>query len=84
MPTYEICFRCNDCKREHPTHIRIHLDHGPDRKETIAEFFRGGSLPPQVATIQHYNALCLKTGRRFKLKNNDQVFLIPTTNPAIS
>jgi hypothetical protein len=79
MPAYEIYFRCNDCKREHPIHLRIHLDNGPGRKETLAAFLRGRSMPPQVTTLRGRKAFCLKTGRIFKLENDDQIFLVPFT-----
>ena len=79
MPAYEIYFRCNECEREHPIHLKIHLDHGPDRKQSIADFFRGRSMPPQVKALQGHKALCLKTGRTFKLENGDQIFLVPST-----
>jgi hypothetical protein len=29
--------------------------------------------------IRGHNALCLKTGRKFKLENDDQVLLVPTS-----
>jgi len=76
MPAYEIYFRCNDWKREHPIHLKIHLDHGPDSKQSIADFFRGHPMPPQVMALQGHKARCLKTGRTFKLEHNDQIFLV--------
>ena len=80
MPAYEIYFRCADCKREHPIHLRIHLDDGPQRKETLAAFFYRGSMPPQVAAIRGRKAFCLKTGRSLKLDNDDHIFLVPFTD----
>lgn len=77
MPAYEIYFHCHDCEREHPIHLKIHLDHGPGRKHNITDFFRGRPMPPQVAAIRDHKALCLKTGRTFKLENDDQIFLVP-------
>jgi hypothetical protein len=76
MASYEIYFRCTDCKREHPIHLKIHLDHGPDHKQSIAEFFRGRSMPPQVTAIRGHKAFCLKTGRTFTLENDDQILLV--------
>jgi hypothetical protein len=84
MPAYEIYFRCNDCKREHPIHLKIHLNDGPDHKQSIAAFFRGRSMPPQVTAIQGHKAFCLKTGKTFKLENDDQIFLVPLTFPLIT
>ena len=56
--------------------MKIHLDHGPDRKQSIAEFFRGRSMPPQIMAIRGHKAFCLKTGRTFKLENDDQILLV--------
>lgn len=78
MPAYEIYFLCNDCQGEHPIHIRIHLDNGPGRKENLAEFQRGRSMPPQVMALRGHKAMCLKTGRTIKLENDDQIFLVPS------
>ena len=77
MPTYEIYCRCIDCKREHPLHMKIHLERGPDRKMSAAEYFGEGSIPPQVAALRHHNALCLRTGLRFELENDEQILLLP-------
>jgi len=51
MPAYEIYFRCDDCKREHTIHTKIHLSQGPDRKQSLAEFFVGRSMPPQASSL---------------------------------
>jgi hypothetical protein len=80
MPTYEIYFRCDDCTQEHPNHLRIYLDDGPEHKETLAAFLRRFSMPPQVATLRGRKAFCLKTGRQFRLENDDQIFLVPFTD----
>ena len=79
MPAYEIYFHCNDCKHEHPIHLKIHLDHGPDSKQSLSDFFRGRSMPPQVTAIQGHNALCLRTGKTFRLEKDDQIFLVPAS-----
>jgi len=59
--------------------MKIHLDHGPKGKQSVAEFFHGRSMPPQVRTIQWHKALCLKTGKKFKLEVADQIILVPPT-----
>jgi len=79
MPEYEILVRCRECNREHPVLMKIHLDHGPKGKQSVAEFFHGRSMPPQVRTIQWHKALCLKTGKKFKLEVADQILLVPPT-----
>lgn len=79
MPEYEIVVRCRECNREHPILMKIHLDHGPKGKQSVAEFFHGRSMPPQVRTIQWHKALCLKTGKKFKLEMAEQILLVPPT-----
>jgi hypothetical protein len=58
--------------------MKVHLDAGPDRKQTVGEYFPDGSVPPQILAIRGHDALCLKTGKKFKLENDDQLFLVPT------
>jgi hypothetical protein len=80
MPAYEIYVHCVYCGGEHPLLMRIHLDEGPDRKQSIAESFRGRSMPPQVLAIKGHQALCLKTGKKFQLEKDEQVFLVPPSS----
>jgi len=79
MPEYEILVRCRECNHEHPVLMKIHLDHGPKSKQSVAEFYHGRSMPPQVKTIQWHKALCLKTGKKFKLEVADRILLVPPT-----
>ena len=78
MPTYEVYIHCVFCRGEHPLLMKVHLDAGPDRKQTVGEYFSDGSVPPQILAIRGHDALCLKTGKKFKLENDDQLFLVPT------
>ena len=78
MPTYEVCIHCVICAGEHRLLMRVHLDDGPDRKQTVAELFPDGSVPPQISAIRGRDALCLKTGKKFRLENDDQLLLVPT------
>lgn len=92
MPEYEIIIRCRECKREHPILMKIHLSHGPKGKQSVAEFFHGRLLPPQVRTIQWHKALCLQTGKKFKLEAAEEILLVPPSaldtpkrhNPAVT
>jgi hypothetical protein len=34
-------------------------------------------VPPQVAPIKGHKALCLRTGKTFRLERDDQIFLVP-------
>jgi hypothetical protein len=73
MPAYEIYVHCVYCGGEHPLLMRI-------RKQSIAESFRGRSMPPQVLAIKGHQALCLKTGKKFQLEKDEQVFLVPPSS----
>ena len=79
MPAYEIYIHCACCDGEHPLLVRVHLDHGPDQKQSIAESFAEGSVPPQLLAIRGRDALCLKTGKKFKVENDGQLLLVPTS-----
>ncbi len=76
MPAYDISVRCKLCGRDHPVLLRLHIEEGPDHKQSIAEFFRGRSLPPQVTAIRWHKALCPITGRTLSLENDGEVFLV--------
>jgi len=80
MPAYEIYFHCADCGNEHPLLVKIYLEDGPDHKQSIAESFRTRPIPPQVLAIKGRNALCLKTGRKSKLENDEQILLVPSSH----
>ena len=60
--------------------MKVHLDHGPDHKQSIAKAFPDGIVPPQLLAIQGRNALCLKTGKKIKVENNDEFFLVPASS----
>jgi hypothetical protein len=79
MPAYEIYVHCVCCPSDHPLNMRIHLDHGPDHKQSIAESFREGLVPPQLLAIRGRDVLCLKTGKKFKVANDDQFLLVPAS-----
>jgi hypothetical protein len=42
--------------------------------------FRDRAVPPQVAAITGHKVLCLKTGRYFKLENDADIFLVPSSS----
>jgi hypothetical protein len=79
-PTYDISFHCKDCGFDHPILVRIHVEDGPDCKQSIAKLFDGRSLPTHVAAIHGRMAFCLRTGRKFHLENDDEIFLVPPSD----
>jgi hypothetical protein len=77
MAAYDIFVHCKDCGNDHPVLLRIDLDGGPYGKQSVAELFDGRPLPPQLASIRWHSAFCYKTGRKFRLERNDEIFLVP-------
>jgi hypothetical protein len=77
MPEYDIHVRCIYCDKEHPLLIKVFLANGPNRKQSISEWFTGRDVPPQVSAIRNHGALCLKTGKKFVLDRDDNVLLVP-------
>ena len=77
MTEYEIYIHWACCDGEHRLLMKVHLDHGPDHKQSIAKTFPDGIVPPQLLAIQGRNALCLKTGKKFKVENDEQFLLVP-------
>jgi hypothetical protein len=78
MPEYEIHIHCACCNGEHRLLMKVHLAHGPDHKQSIAKSFPDGIVPPQLLAIRGRNALCLKTGNKIKVENDEQFLLVPT------
>jgi hypothetical protein len=77
MPAYDIYVKCIDCGGEHSLLMKIFLVDGPERTRSIAEWFHGRAVPPQVFALRSHSALCLKTGKKFKLEECEKVFLVP-------
>ena len=48
MPTYDVYIRCSECGGEHPILMKIFLGNGPNRTQSIAEWFKERAVPPQV------------------------------------
>jgi hypothetical protein len=79
MPTYDISVHCRDCGKYHPLFLRIAVDIEPDYKQSIAELFQDRPLPPQLRAIRGHAGFCHKTGRKFKLEKDDDIFLVSPT-----
>ena len=76
MPVYDIVVHCGHCDGEHPLLMRIYLIDIVERKQSVADLFRGRVAPPQVSALKSHTALCLKTGKKFKLDEDERVFLV--------
>ena len=79
MPVYDVVIHCGHCDGEHPLLMRIYLLDIVERKQSIAELFRGRAAPPQVSALKGHTALCLKTGKKFKLEEHERIFLVPAS-----
>jgi hypothetical protein len=77
MPAYDISAHCKNCGIDHPVLLRIYLPDGPTSKQSVADAFRGRAIPPQVKALYWHTALCFKTGSKFKLEKDDDIFLVP-------
>ena len=77
MPTYDLTVRCKECGHDHSILMRLHIEEGADRKQSIAELYHGRAVPPQVAAIRGHLAFCHKTGRKFPLENDSEIYLVP-------
>lgn len=77
MPAYDISVHCHECGRDHSVLLRLHIDEVLQRKQSIAELFHGRSMPAQVEAIRGHNTFCPRSGRKFRLDNDSEVFLVP-------
>lgn len=57
--------------------MRIYVVDTSERKQSIAELFRGRAVPPQISALKGHTALCLKTGKNFNLDEDERIFLVP-------
>ena len=57
--------------------IGLHLDDGPDDKQSITEAYQGKILPPQLSAVGGHKYLCAKTGKWLRQEDDAQIFLVP-------
>jgi len=80
MATYSVYVFCNECADVHPMGITISLEDGPPERESIGNLYAGKDLPSNIANLINNKTRCPKTGKWFVQKDNNQVFLIPTSD----
>jgi len=73
---YDVYVFCNECGKVHPMGIKIGLDLGPVDKQSVGDTYRGKELPPEVANLIKNWTRCSETGKMFRQKDNNQVFLV--------
>jgi len=76
MAMYDVFVFCNECGKVHPMGIGIGLDLGPEERQSVGEFYSGKALPPEVANLVNNWTRCPETGKMFRQKDNNQVFLV--------
>lgn len=74
---YGVFASCNKCGGVHELGISVLLTDGPVDRQSIAELYRGKTLPKNLADLANNSVTCPKTGRQSTQKNNDQIFLLP-------
>ena len=78
MPLYDIIGHCTHCGDEHPALMRVDLVNGPSIRQTVAEVFPDRLLPPQLQAVKRNTALCLRSGKRYPLNDEEKIILAPT------
>jgi hypothetical protein len=77
MAQYDVYVFCNSCGDVHRMGIRIAMNDGPARKESIGDLYAGKELPENIGRLMNNQTTCPKTGKAFVQKDNKQVFLVP-------
>lgn len=77
MAKYSVYVFCNECGEVHPMGVAVSLDDGPPERESIANTYEGQELPPEVLSLTSNYVQCPNTGKLFRQKDNNQVFLVP-------
>jgi hypothetical protein len=80
MAKYDVYVFCNECSDVHPLGIRIDLEDGPTKKESIGDLFAGKELPADIVTLINNKTVCPNTNKLFTQTDNKQVFIVPISN----
>lgn len=77
MPRYEVRILCPECGTPHSTHVLLEL--AEDFRETVsvAEAYRGRSVPENLATVGGNGVICPKGRRLVYARDLSEVFLVP-------
>ena len=76
MAQYDVWVFCNECGEVHRMGIRVGLDDGPAEKDSIGNLYAGRELPTTIVDLINNYTTCPNTGKRFRQKDNNQVFLV--------
>jgi hypothetical protein len=70
---------CNKCARIHNTGISLMMQHGPNRKQSLADLYNG-NVPEYLTDLFHTLITCPWTGKQFRQTDKQKIFLVPTNN----
>ena len=77
MARYQVSAMCNACGDLHATGIKVELNDGPMKKQSIADAFPGGKGSPAQITAQEFRVYCQRTGRHYTQKDKKKIYLVP-------
>jgi hypothetical protein len=70
---------CNKCGRIHDTGISLMMQHGPDRKQSLADLCNG-NVSEYLTDLCNPLITCPWTGKQFRQADKQKIFLVPTNN----
>ena len=74
MPTYDVYVKCIDCGGEHSLLMKIFLAVGPERTQSIAEWFQGGSCLHRLQLLNTTHPSVLKPEKSIRLAQTIKSF----------
>jgi hypothetical protein len=76
---YKVLVRCEFCDRIHATGLTVELSEGPEKKQTVAGFFRARPLPLTLSKLLRNAILCRESGKSVMLNDPANLYLVPTS-----
>jgi hypothetical protein len=73
---YSIFVSCSKCARIHDTGISLMMQHGPVRKQSLADLYNG-NVPKYLIDVSHTLVTCPWTGKQSVQTDNQKIYLVP-------
>jgi hypothetical protein len=70
---------CDKCARIHDTGISLMMQHGPVRKQSLADLYNE-DVPKSMTDLSRTIVTCPWTGKQSLQTDNRRIFLVPTNN----
>jgi hypothetical protein len=77
MTTYDIHALCNDCGQRHAMRKTLVLEDGPAEPRTVADTYKGTTVPELLVRLRYNSVRCRETGRFFYQQDDNRLFLVP-------